>query len=665
MKTLAIDIETYSSTDLSKSGVYKYTEAADFTILMIACSFDNGEVEIYDLTDVPKDAKVREASRKVFNALLDPTILKTAFNANFERTCLQAYFQKVNSNCILPPEQWECTMVKSAMLGLPLSLEAVGNVLKLTARKDSKGKALISYFSKPCKPTKTNGMRTRNLPEHAPEKWQAFLDYCVQDVRTELAIRNKISFFEIPEKEKALWCLDQRINDRGILLDREFINAAIQMSEVNTARLTEEAIRLTGLSNPNSAAQLKTWLSNETGSEVETLRKGDIPALLEASECEHVSRVLEIRQEMAKTSVKKYTSMLNGICDDNRVRGLLQYYGANRTGRWAGRLVQVQNLPQNHLHDLDLARQLVKSGDIEMVEMMFGNVPNVLSELIRTAFVAPSGRRFIVADFSAIEARVIAWLASEKWRLDVFNTHGKIYEASAAQMFRVPIESVTKGSGLRQRGKIAELALGYQGGANALTSMEDSLRVPANERVPEEEKPQLVSAWRLANPAIVKLWKKVENAAIECVSSCSPVQIMHGIRFEMSRGILFIKLPSGRCLSYLSPKLKTGKFGGEALTYEGMDQTTKQWKRQDTYGGKLVENLVQAIARDCLAESMLRLTSAGYDIAIHVHDENVLEAPNDFGSLDDVNKIMSESIAWAPGLPLTADSYETNYYRKD
>lgn len=656
MRTLAIDIETYSSTDLIKSGVYKYVEAPDFTVLMLACSFDNEPVELFDLskTGVENKVIVRDRFKEIQMALIDPTVLKTAFNANFERACLSAYL-----HLDLPAEQWECTMVKACMLGLPMSLENVAKVLKLEQQKDAAGKALIRYFSLPCKPTKANGMRTRNLPEHDPEKWQQYKDYCVQDVVTEKAIRNKISFFTIPDTEKKLWELDQRINDRGVLIDPVFVNSAIKMDDLNKIRLSNEAIELTNLDNPNSAAQLKTWLSEETGDTITDLTKKAIPILLNAMPADNVKRVLNIRQEMAKTSVKKYTAMLKGICSDNRLRGLIQFYGANRTGRWAGRLVQVQNLPKNELKDLDLARQLVREGDTEMVECLFGNVPDTLSQLIRTAFVAPAGHRFMVADFSAIEARVIAWLAGEKWRLDVFNTHGKIYEASASHMFKVPLEAVTKGSALRQKGKVSELALGYQGGPNALIKMG-----ALDMGIPEEELPKLVKMWRNANTKIVRLWNVVGEAALKAVSTGVPVQIMYGIRFSVEKGILFIELPSKRRLAYLRPKIKEGLYG-DSLTYEGMDQTTKKWCTQDTYGGKLVENIVQAIARDCLADAMLRVDAAGYNIAMHVHDEIVTEMPNGQGTLAEINSLLSAPIPWAKGLPLSADSYETIYYKKD
>lgn len=649
MQTLAIDIETYSSNDLLKSGVYKYVEAEDFTILMLAYSFNGSKVELIDAMESP------EKLEEIRHILVNPNVLKTAFNANFERTCLAKYF-----NITLPPEQWECTMVKASMLGLPLSLDMVAKVLKLEEKKDSAGKALIRYFSLPCKPTKTNGERTRNLPQHDTDKWQAFKDYCVQDVKTELAIRDKIKFFEIPEMEKKLWCLDQRINDNGVLIDVDFVKNAISMDAINKERLTNEAIQLTKLDNPNSAAQLKQWLSDETGESVTSLKKEDVPALLENTDCDIVSRVLTIRQEMSKTSIKKYAAMLNAVCADGRLRGIFQFYGANRTGRWAGRIVQPQNLPKNELKDLHLARQLVQDNDLETLEMLFGNVPDTLSQLIRTAFIASPNNTFAIADFSAIEARVIAWLAGEKWRLEVFNTHGKIYEASASQMFKVPIESVTKGSPLRQKGKVSELALGYQGGPNALLKM-GALKMG----IEESELPKLVSMWRNANPAIVKLWQTVEEAAIQAVADGIPVQIQHGIRFFVQKGILFIELPSKRRLAYMRPKLKPGQFGKECLTYEGMDQTTKQWKVQDTYGGKLVENIIQAIARDCLAEALLKTDSENYPIATHVHDEIVCDVPTEGLDLSALNAIMGAPIAWAKGLPLTADSYESTYYKKD
>lgn len=664
--TLNIDIETYSSIDLKSAGAYKYVEAEDFTILCIATSFEgNKDIGMHDcsliaerlisqVTDLEDRTNPYLDYSILKAALLDPSITKKAWNANFERTCLAKYF-----GVELPPEQWECTMVKAAMLGLPLSLETAAKVLKLEEQKDAKGKTLLNYFSKPCKPSKANGGRTRNLPHHAPDKWQQLLDYCAQDVRTEMAVGSKIAFFEIPAEEKRLWCLDQRVNDRGIGIDRVLVEAAIGISDTNTLRLIDEAVSITGLDNPNSAAQLKKWLSAGMGEEVTSLTKQALPDLIASTNCPDITRVLEIRQELSKTSVKKYQAMLNGLCEDSRVRGLLQFYGANRTGRWAGRLVQVQNLPRNEMPDLALAREITRRGDCDDVTMLYGNVPNVLSQLVRTAFVASENSRFLVADFSAIEARVIAWFAKEKWRLDVFATHGKIYEASASQMFKVPLEEIGKGNPLRQKGKVAELALGYQGGANALITMG-----ALNQGLKEEELPEIVRLWREASPNIVRLWYAVDKAAKDCLMTGEPQSVNRGVRFTLERGILFVHLPSGRKLSYLAPRLAPGKFG-EVLTYEGMDQTTKQWKRQDTYGGKLVENIVQAIARDCLAVAMLRLEDAGYKLVMSIHDEVVIDAPNGFGSLEEINEIMSRPVEWAKDLPLRAESYETLFYKKD
>lgn len=650
MHTLAIDIETYSSNDLLKCGVYKYVEAPDFTVLMVGVKYDDDEIVVYDMSSGCETQELKQA-------LCNPKYVKTAFNANFERTCLAKFF-----GIELDPAQWECAAVKSAMCGLPLSLDGVAKALQLAETKDAEGKALIKYFSMPCKPTKTNGGRTRNLPEHAPEKWQKFLDYCKQDVKVEQAIREKLSWFEIPETEAKLWQLDQRINDTGILIDKKLVKEAIRLDLENKELLTKRAIELTGLDNPNSAAQLKRWLEEETGDEVATLNKKAIPALINNTTDETVLEILKIRQEAAKTSVKKYIAMAKGCCDDGSIRGLLQFYGANRTGRWAGRLVQVQNLPKNSLADLDIARECVKAGDLDTVQLLFGNVPDTLSQLIRTAFIARPGHRFIVADFSAIEARVIAWLAGERWRLEVFKTHGKIYEASAAQMFKVPIESIGKGSDLRQKGKVAELALGYQGGPNALIAMG-----ALDMGIAEEELPRLVKMWRNANKKIVQLWYDIQDAAVMAMAEAGKNITVRFISFnyDIRHDVLFCLLPSGRRLAYQRPRIKDGKFG-DALTYEGIDQTKKTWVREDTYGGKLVENIVQAVSRDCLAVAMTRLDAAGYCIVMHVHDEEVLEVPDtDTGALAEINKIMSMPIDWAPGLPLTADGYETKYYKKD
>lgn len=651
-RTLAIDIETFSSVDLKKSGVYKYAEAPDFEIQLFSYSYNEGPVTTLDLT------MGEQLPDEVIADLVNVDCRKTAFNANFEITCISKYF-----GITLLPEQWECTMVKATMLGLPSSLDAVSKALNLSEAKNAEGKTLIRYFAIPCKPTKGNGMRTRNEPWHDLEKWTRYIQYNNQDVVVELAIRKAIAFFAITEKEREVWAIDQRINSRGVLLDPSFIQNALSFYNTYNENLANEAIKLTGLDNPNSRNQLKDWLEAAIDIEITGLKKADIPAMLEKTDSNDVKRVLQIRQEMAKTSVKKYVAMVNAICKDNRVRGLLQYYGAGRTGRWAGRLVQVQNLPRNELKDLDLARRMVCAGDEELFEICFGNVPDTLSQLIRTAFVAPAGHKLAVADFSAIEAVVIAWLSGERWRLEVFNTHGKIYEASAAQMFKVPIESVTKGSDLRQKGKVSELALGYQGAVNALITM-GALKMGLT----EEELPKLVSMWRNANKAIVKLWQVVENAALDAVDSGAPQRLMYGLTFYTKVcshfNVLFIRLPSGRELSYLNPKIVTNRFGNPALTYEGMDQTTKKWKRQDTYGGKLVENIVQAIARDCLAEALLKMNACGYQMVMHIHDEIVTEIPES-STLDEVNAIMSSPIPWAPGLPLRADSYETKYYKKD
>lgn len=649
IKTLAIDIETYSPVDLGKSGVYPYCEHPDFEILLFAYSFDNEPVKCVDF------AQGETLPEEVSAALIDPSVTKTAFNANFERVCIgQFLFME------LPIEQWECTMIKSAMLGLPLALGVVAKVLNLEQEKMSIGKALIRYFSMPCKPTKTNGERTRNLPKHDIEKWDLFKSYCIRDVEVETAIRKKIAFFQIPDQEQSLYILDQTINDRGVCLDMQMVNNAIEMDGIYNTKLCSQATDLTSLDNPNSVSQLKQWISEEMGEDVASLSKETIPELLKNTSNEDVIKVLRIRQEMAKTSIKKYEAMEKAVCRDGRVRGLLQFYGANRTGRWAGRLVQVQNLPQNHLYDLDLARKLVRENDLDLVELLFGNVPDVLSQLIRTAFVAKEGHTFVVADFSAIEARVIAWLAGEKWRLEVFNTHGKIYEASAAAMFGVPIETVTKGSPLRQKGKVSELALGYQGGPGALIQM-GALKMGLS----EDELQPLVDAWRNSNTAIVRFWNEVGFAAMDAVENKTTVSIRYGIKFEYRHGTLFIQLPSGRKLSYIRPQIDRNKFGKKALKYEGMNQTTKQWSIQDTYGGKLVENIVQAVARDCLAYSMLNLEKEGYPIIMHIHDEVVIEIDKNTDCMDDVCRIMGQPIPWAKGLPLRADGYVTPYYKKD
>lgn len=650
MRILSIDIETYSSIDLTKCGVYAYTEAEDFEILLFGYAFDDEEVRVIDLKSG------EELPEEVNAALTDSEVIKTAFNANFERTCIAAHF-KID----MSPEQWRCTAVNALELGLPTSLEATAKCLKIPQQKMIEGKALIRYFSIPCKETKANGFRNRNLPENDREKWETFKSYCAMDVEVERNIRKQLENYKINENEQKLWCLDQRINDMGVKVDTEIIKHALSCDSKYQERLKHEAVNLTGVENPKSTAQMKKWLLEAEGLEIDTLSKETVSTLLNEVTNEDVKRALELRQELSKTSIKKYEAMDRALCKDKRIRGLLQFYGANRTGRWAGRLVQVQNLPQNKMKDLDLARNLLKEGKYEEIELFFDSVPDVLSQLIRTAFIPSENSRFIVADFSAIEARVIAWLAGEKWRMEVFNSHGKIYEASASQMFKVPIVSITKGSPLRQKGKIAELALGYQGSKGALLAM-GALKMGLS----EEELPELVAAWRNSNQNIVKFWGDVEAAAIKAVRDKTIVTIQHGIEFSFESGILFIKLPSGRKLSYVRPRLETDeRFNKPMITYEGAEQGTKQWGRLNTYGGKLVENIVQGAARDCLAEAMLRLDKAGYKIVMHIHDEVVLDVPYGFGSLEEVEKIMATPIEWAKGLPLRADSFESSYYKKD
>ena len=656
MRILAIDVETYCELDIKNVGAYRYCEHPSFEIMLFAYAYDDEPVQIIDFMNG------ESLPFEIIADLENPNVLKTAFNANFERNAIANDSYWPNGEKDMKPEQWDCTMIQALRIGLPGSLDMVGKALKFEEDKQKmkEGKSLIQYFCKPCKATKSNGGRTRNLPEHDPEKWELFKEYCKQDVEVEREIRKKLSKYKTTEKEKRLWNLDQDINDRGINLDLTLAKKAIDCDEQFKDRLTKEAIELTGLSNPNSPTQLKKWLSEKVGYEVNSLTKDSIPKLLEAANDETVKRVLELRTLMAKTSIKKYQAMESARCDDGRVRGLLQFYGANRTGRWAGRLVQVQNLPQNHLPDLDDARSLVRNGKFDELEFLFDSVPDTLSQLIRTAFIPSEGNRFIVADFSAIEARVIAWYAGEKWRLDVFKTHGKIYEASASQMFHIPIEEIKKGSDLRQKGKIAELALGYGGSVGAIKSMDKT------ESIPEEELPGLVKSWRNANPNITKFWWDVDKSAKKAINEKITVTMQYGLKFIYNPGILFIELPSGRRLSYVRPKIEEHQtFEGYKITYEGMEQTSKQWKRQDTYGPKLVENIVQATARDCLAEALFNVDKAGYKTVMHVHDEIVMDVPISFGSIDEVNRIFGQEISWAPGLPLKADGYECNYYMKD
>lgn len=645
MTVLRIDLETYSDIDIKKAGAYRYVDSGAFEVLLFGFAFDDDPVQVIDLLDF------EEIPRDVIQAI-NSDVIKIAFNAAFERTCLTKHFKQP-----IKPEHWRCTAVHAMYLGLPNHLDGVAKVLNLEAQKDASGKNLIKYFTMPCKATKTNGQRVRNFPHHAPEKWEQFKSYCAQDVVVERDISRVLDKHPVPESEWRLWALDQQINDRGIFLDKRLVENAIACDAQYKEKLMIEAVDLTGLDNPNSGPQMKAWLLEEEGIEVESLTKDTMPVLLDQVEGDTARRVLELKQELSKTSIKKYQAMERAICSDGRVRGLLQFYGAGRTGRWAGRLVQVQNLPRNYLHDLELARTLLLEGNYELLEILFKSVPDVLSQLIRTAFVPSEGGIFRVADFSAIEARVIAWLAGEQWRLDVFDGHGKIYEASAAQMFKIPIESVSKDD--RQRGKVAELALGYGGGPNALIAMG-----ALDKGMQEEELQPLVDAWRAASPMIKKFWKDSERTAIQAVEVPGKEwKLHHGISFQMTGGTLFCTLPSGRKLAYFKPRLEEGKYGNQ-LSYEGVNDK-KQWVRVRTYGGKLVENIVQAVARDCLAESMLRLDAGDYPIVMHVHDEVIADESNFYSSLEEMCKIMGEPISWAPGLPLRADGFETTFYKKD
>lgn len=648
---LGIDIESYSSVALTKSGVYVYTEAEDFEILLFGYAFDDGPVNVVDLTnsELPYDA---------LDALQDPAVIKTAFNANFERTCIARHF-----SLLMPPEQWQCTQAHALTLGMPINLTGVARCLNIAEQKMDEGKALIRFFCSPCTPANNQLSlidKTRNLPADHPVKWQQFKLYCNQDVLVKREIRNKLSKYPMVKNEQKLWQLDQKINDYGVKVDKTLVRNAITCADIYNGELAHEAQQLTGLENPNSAEQLKSWLKTKHGISISSLSKEKVEELIKTSGNRSVlKRVLELRQEMSKTSVKKYEAADRTMCRDERIRGMLQYYGANRGGRWTGRHVQVHNLPRNYLRDLDLARGLLRNGEYENLEMLFGGVPDTLSQLIRTAFIPSDGCRFIVCDFSAIEARVISWLAGEQWRIDVFNGDGKIYEAAAAQMFRVPVESIDKGSELRQKGKIAELSGGYGGGVNALIAM-GALKMGLK----EEELDGIVKAWRKANPNIVKLWRDLEAAALKAVKGKTTVDLQHGVQLVCENGMLFIKLPSGRSLAYVRPKIDIDKrFGRDQITYEGYE--AGQWKRISTFGGKIAENVVQAIARDCLADSMLRLASAGYGIAFHVHDEVVLDMPHGQGALAEVEELMGQPISWAPGLPMTAAGFECDYYKKD
>ena len=643
-RVLEMDIESFSDVDLIKCGVYAYADSPAFEILLFAYSFDGGETQIIDL------AQGEKLPAEVEDAIFDVSVTKTAYNANFERTCLSKYFGRY-----IPPESWHCSAVQAAMLALPRSLEDVGRVLGLDEQKMKEGKELIRYFCVPCKPAKANGGRTRNLPCHAPEKWELFKTYCKRDVDVEKSIRRKLHNFPIPESEMELYRLDQRINDRGVLVDMGLVEQAIACERLHKEVVTKRAYELTGLENPNSVAQLKGWLGDK-GMEAESLSKKAVADMIAETDGE-VEELLRLRLLMAKTSVKKYEAMERSVCSDGRVHGMLMFCGANRTSRWSGKIVQIQNLPKNYIPDLELARDLVKQGRFEDIELLYDSTPNVLSELIRTAFIPKPGCRFVVADFSAIEARVLAWLSGEQWRLDVFTSHGKIYEASASSMFHVPMEEITKGSPLRQKGKLAELGLGFGGAAGALISMG-----ALDMGLTEEELPPLVAAWRKANPHITQFWWDVDAAAIKAVTEKQKTKVGK-IIFEYKSGILFITLPSGRRLSYVKPRMAVNRFGRDSLTYEGISEN-KKWSRIETYGPKLVENIVQGTARDLLAEAMLRVEKKGYPIVMHCHDEIIAEVPEGSGSVDEMCEIMAIQPKWAEGLPLRADGYSCSFYQK-
>ena len=646
MKTLSIDIETYSDIPLQKTGVYRYCESPNFEILLFGYSIDSGPVQVVDLAcgeHIPKE---------VLAALEDDSVIKWAFNAAFERVCLSRYLGYPTGE-YLDPESWHCSMVWAATMGLPLSLEGVGAVLGLEKQKLTEGKELIKYFCQPCLPTKANGQRTRNRPFHAPDKWGLFKRYNARDVEAEMGIQQKLSKFPVPPQVWEEYDIDQEINDRGVRIDMELVEQAIQMDARSRQELTDAMKRMTALENPNSVQQMKQWLS-DNGMETDSLGKKVVAELLKTAPPE-LAEVLTLRQQLAKSSVRKYQAMEKTVCSDNRARGMFMFYGANRTGRFSGRNIQLQNLPQNHLPDLAEARALVRSGDFDAVKLLYEDVPDTLSQLIRTAFIPRDGAQFLVADFSAIEARVIAWFAGETWRQEVFSKGGDIYCASASQMFKVPVEKHGINGHLRQNGKIAELALGYGGSVGALKAM-GALEMGLT----EEELPQLVDAWRQSNPNIVKFWWAVDRAVMEAVRY-KHTTTDYGLTFSCRSGMLFITLPSGRKVAYVKPKVGTNKFGGECITYEGIG-STKKWERLDSYGPKFVENIVQATARDILCYAMRTLRCCS--IVMHIHDELVIEADPHM-SLDAVCEQMGRTPPWAKGLLLRADGYATPFYKKD
>ena len=646
MKILSIDLETYSDLDIKAVGGYKYAENAE--ILLFGYAYDDEPVQVIDL------AQGEEIPANIIADISNPAVLKTAYNAQFERTVLSHY---LFDGYFLDPNQWQCTMVLSLNLGLYGSLAEDCRIFKMPEDKAklNVGRKLIMEFCKPCSPTKTNGGRTRNLPQHDIENWNLFKEYNKRDVEVERYLRKKMIPFKPPEVEHKLWALDQNINDRGITVDVQLISKAIAADFDFKTHITAEAKKISGLDNPNSTEQLKKWIEEQEGFFPPSITKDTVKELLKTVKNKKVHEMLKLKMLLSKTSIKKYTAMQKARCNDGKVRGLLQFYGANRTGRWAGRLVQVQNLPRNTMPDLDDARELLKSCDAETFEIFYENVPNVLSQLIRTAFIPSKGNKFIVADFSAIEARVIAWLSNENWRMDVFANGGDIYCASASQMFHVPVVKHGINGELRQKGKIAELALGYQGGIGALKAMgADKMGLT------DSELTDIVAKWRKASPNIVKLWNEVEKAVVRAVEYRTSVAYKHNMLFSYKSGMLRIRLASGRVISYIRPQCNYGK-----LSYEGINQTSRKWERLDTYGGKLVENIVQATARDCLAVAMMRLNDAGFKIVMHVHDEVIIDCKGTNKELNEINKIMGEPIDWAPGLILNADGYITDYYKKD
>ncbi|MCD7967406.1 MAG: DNA polymerase [Clostridiaceae bacterium] len=656
MHHLSIDIETRSSVDIGKAGAYKYAQSPDFEILLFAYQWDNDPVKIIDLKNG------EELSCWLMQALTDPSVIKHAYNAAFEWYCLN------RAGYETPVDQWHCTMAHGLYCGYTAGLDATGKAIGLPQDKQklTTGRALIRYFCVPCKPTKTNGGRTWNQPWHDTDKWDLFKEYCKQDVVTEREILKRLDLFPMPEEEERLWQMDVLMNAYGVRVDTELIEGALYIDQISAQRLTDEAIKLTGLDNPNSTAQLVKWLQ-DNGTETDNLRKETVSELLDGINPEKVQRMLEIRQQLGKTSIKKYVAMDTARGEGDRVRGLTQYYGANRTGRWAGRLVQMQNLPRNYIKTLDYARNLVKAKNYDGVKLLYGNVPDTLSQLIRTAFIPSEGHKFVVADFSAIEARVIAWLAGEQWVNEVFATHGKIYEATASQMFGVPVERIAKGNpeySLRQKGKVATLALGYQGGTSALIAM-GALQMGLT----EEELPDIVQRWRQANPRIKGLWYAIENAALAVMETAQP-QGINGLIFALEGDLIYgqsfltVRLPSGRKLFYPKPFLKENRFEKMAVHYYTVGQQTRKWEVTSTYGGKMVENIVQAIARDCLAVTLERIAAKGLQVVFHVHDEVIIDAPMET-TVDEICNLMAEPIPWAPGLVLKGAGFESKYYMKD